>query len=90
MRKRDIYMARNHINMTEELDKYKADIYQMLISLGCSETTTAALMKGNQSKIQGWFGNGDSRSPIVTAQMAARLILRDPADIDASSKLLGH
>ncbi|MCZ3784576.1 hypothetical protein ABVC46_01690 [Lactobacillus crispatus] len=83
-------MVRNHISMTAELDKYKADVYQMLIALGCSETTTASLMKSNQQNILGWFGENSSKAPIVTAQMAARLILRDPREIEARSKLLGH
>lgn len=83
-------MVRNHISTTAEIDKYKADIYQMLLALGCSETTAAGLMKDNQQNIVGWFGGNSSKAPVVTAQMAGRLILRNPNQIKEASKLLGH
>ena len=69
---------RKHIDINSAIGSYKEDIYLMLICLGCNERTTAALMRKNNENILTWYGRG-ANGPIVTAQWAARLILREEA-----------
>ncbi|MCI6762713.1 hypothetical protein [Lactobacillus crispatus] len=67
---------RKHVDLDNALGSYKEDIFLMLRCLGCNERTSAALMRKNKNNIFKWFG-GVTRGPIVTAQWAARLILRE-------------
>lgn len=66
---------RKHVDIDTALGSYKEDIFLMLECLGCNERTTTALMRKNKDNIPRWFGG--ARGPIVTAQWAARLILRE-------------
>ncbi len=62
----------------ELFNQYKSDIYIMLISLEISNPTATAMMKRFEMQITNWFGP-IKRAPIVTAQQAARIMLKRSA-----------
>lgn len=68
-------MAKRKESDYESLDEYKHHIFKMLMVLGCSRTKAASLLDKYDLYIRRW--RGDKSIPIATAEMVARLILRD-------------
>lgn len=62
-------------NQQERLDAYKKEILLIMVALDVNRTKAIEMIKLYEKYIQNqWLGTGDV--PVVTASMAARLILR--------------
>ena len=77
-------MARtNRVTYSQFLQEYRHDIFQMLLSMGAERSAAAALMDEYRQDIESWAGHRPEAGSIVTAQMAARMLVRvSDLDID--------
>lgn len=57
------------------LNEFKLETFKMLVVLGKNETGASKMINDNQDKIEAWLD--DNNRPIITAQMCARLLLRE-------------
>lgn len=77
-------MARtNRVTYSQFLQEYRHDIFQMLLSMRVERSAAAALMDEYRQDIEVWAGHRPEAGSIVTAQMAARMLVRvSDLDID--------
>lgn len=66
--------ARRKVDYEVEEEKYKSEIYTMLLALDCKSPQALQLLSDYEERIQMWLGDA-GKGPIVTASVAARIML---------------
>lgn len=68
-------MPQRHIDLDAEEEKFKSEIYTMLLAFGTKRNQAIQIISANEELIRNWI-DPRGKGPIVTAANAARIMLK--------------